>query len=54
MFDFAKIYIRSIVGIVSASAVIIYLHPTDSVIIGGYLTAVVSMVLFDKGIPEAS
>ncbi len=49
MFEFAKIYIRSIVGIISTSCVIAYLYPTDATIIAAYLTAMGWMVWADKG-----
>jgi len=49
MFEFAKIYIRSIVGIISTSCVIAYLHPSDPQIIAAYLTAMGWMVWADKG-----
>ena len=48
MFEFSRVYIRSIVGIIATSAVIAYLNPTDMVVLGGYLTAVVAMVMLDK------
>ncbi len=49
MFEFAKIYIRSIVGIISTSCVIAYLYPQDAQIIAAYLTAMGWMVWADKG-----
>ena len=52
MYEFAKIHIRSIVGIIATSCVIAYLQPTDPIIVGGYLTATVAMVMLDKGIQE--
>lgn len=49
MMEFAKIYIRSIVAIVSMTTAICYLAPTDPIILGAYMTAVVGCVLLDKG-----
>lgn len=49
MFEFSKVYVRSIVGILASSAVIAYLNPVDTTVLGGYLAAVVAMVMLDKG-----
>jgi len=49
MFEFSKVYVRSIVGILASSAVIAYLNPSDTTVLGGYLAAVVAMVMLDKG-----
>ena len=48
MFEFAKIYIRSIVGITAMSAVVAYLGLTDPTVVGGYMAAVIACVLLDK------
>lgn len=48
MFEFAKIYIRSITGILAASAVVAYLGLTEPNIVIAYLGAVVAMVMLDK------
>ena len=49
MFEFSKVYVRSIVGILASSAVIAYLNPSDTTVLGGYLAAIVAMVMLDKG-----
>ena len=54
MFEFAKIYIRSIVGIIATSCTIAYLYPTDQTIIAAYLTAMGWMVWADKGADNGS
>jgi len=54
MLEFATVYVRSIIGILSISAVTAYLQPNDPLIIGGYMTAVVAMVMLDKGAPTKS
>lgn len=51
MFEFAKIYIRSIVGITAMSTVVAYLGLTDPTVVGAYMGAVIACVLLDK--PEA-
>lgn len=49
MFEVSKIYIRSVVGIVSMTAAICYLNPQDATVLGGYMAAVIACVLLDKG-----
>ena len=49
MFKISKIYVRSIVAIVSMSAVVCYIAPQDATILGAYMAAVVGCVLLDKG-----
>ena len=49
MLEFAQIYVRSIIGIASMSAVVAYLGLTDPIVVGGYMAAVVACVLLDKG-----
>ena len=49
MLEFAQIYIRSIIGIGTMSAVIAYLGLVDPIVVGGYMAAVVACVLLDKG-----
>lgn len=49
MFEIAKVYVRSIIGITAMSTVVAYLGLTDPTIVGGYMAAVVACVLLDKG-----
>ena len=51
MFEFAKVYIRSITGIMATSAVVAYLGLSDPNIVIAYLGAVCAMVMLDKN-PE--
>lgn len=48
IFEFAQIYIRSIVGITAMSGVVAYLGLSDPIVVGGYMAAVVACVLLDK------
>ena len=48
MFEFAKIYIRSITGIITVSGVVAYLGLTEPNIIIAYFGSVVAMVMLDK------
>lgn len=48
MFEFAKVYVRSIVGITAMSAVVAYLGLTDPTVIGAYMGAVIACVLLDQ------
>lgn len=49
MLEFAQVYVRSIVGIVSMTTAVGYLGLTDATLVGGYFAAVVACVLLDKG-----
>lgn len=48
MMEFAKVYIRSITGIIATSAVVAYLGLVEPNILLAYFAAVVGMVLIDK------